>query len=215
MSTPTHIHIYQNIRILEDLKWLVEIALRISTVRSTMAKLYVVNWRLLIGSILGFLGTFAIAMDKIPQIHQLMDRVSPWAELNMAMSDLNHFDERIAGGDSVGLIEEDDPGFTTLVEIICASRRDQDASRIRWVLQNAPASFAGIRSEIVHLGFRDSNNAEAIMTRTDLNDLVVQYRERWFLSRGLWLVIGGFFFGILGRLGIRRRRCSLEEETVQ
>jgi hypothetical protein len=132
--------------------------------RSATRRYYISNRRLLLGSILGFIGALIIAMDKFPPVHNLVDQCPPWSYIAFAMQDLNTYDYRQSDGQIIGFLSAGDRGFGALVEIINVNRTDVHG-KIVAIAQNSPIAVGGVPSSIIHVALE--NQQEGVPVTTD------------------------------------------------
>jgi hypothetical protein len=157
------------------------------------------NRRLLVGSILGFIGALVIAMDKLPPIHHLVDQCRPWSDITCAMQDLNTYDHRQSDGQSIGFLSAGDCGFSALVEIIDVNRPDIQGKVVA-IAQNSPMTLGGFPSIIIHVAVEGQQEGIPVATDFIFREWISKYRERYFLKRELLLVTLAFLLGIIGRI---------------
>ena len=170
-----------------------------------MKRYFVSNWRLLIGSSLGFIGAILIAVDRLPPVHRQVDRVQKWRDINHAVTDLSIFDHPTPGGKKVGYVVATDPGFADLTRIIKLNKPELKG-KIVAIAQNAPATFGGVDFKIVHVALEGNPQGVPVTTDYIFHEWVAEYREGFFLKWGLTFVTLGFLFGIIGR--IERRKVA-------
>jgi len=165
---------------------------------------YISNWRLLIGSALGFLGALIIVMDKLPPVHSLIDQCRPWSDVSYAIKDLNSYDYRSADGSLIGYLSVGDRGFDELVKIININRPDMQGTIVA-IAQNSPINLGGIPSSIIHVALEHEQKGVSVTTDFTFREWIAKYRERYFLKRGFFFVTLTFLLGIIGRIEKKQR----------
>lgn len=168
-----------------------------------MNSYFVSNWRLLIGSFLGFMGGIVIAIDKFPVIHHQISRVQKWSNIQHAVADLNVLDQPI-GGIKVGYVAPSEPGFDDLVNIIRLNKPELN-DKIVGIIQGTPMAVGGVPSKIIHVIMEGPAETVPVTTDFIFHEWVAKYRERFFLKLGLLFVTLGFLMGIIGRIDKRKK----------
>ena len=139
-----------------------------------MRKYYITNWRLLIGSLLGFSGSLFIASDKFPPIHEYFNDFNPWRELNVAIVDIQTFDYTTASGRKAGYITRGDTGFDHLIAIISDNRADISITNIIGIGQNTAVLLGGVPANNIHLVLDNKSSAQPLTTTYIFNEWVTK-----------------------------------------
>jgi len=164
----------------------------------TIKSLRIYNWLSLIAALLGFIGTLFVVMDKFAPIHRKIDQFNTWKNISIALKDLNEFDEKGKGGE-FGMIEHGEQGFLELVDIIYSNRPDLTDRYIAAIIKTQPITVSGIPFKILRVVFLNFNTYP-LTTEDIFYGWVNNYREKYFLKKGLLLIALGFFLGVLGHL---------------
>ena len=157
-----------------------------------MVKYSISNWRLLLGSLLGFIGALVIAADRFPPIHRQVDQLGKWRDIASAVKDLNTFDYKASDSQMMGYLDARDRGFSDLVAVIKDNRTDLQDSTIVAIVMNAPIEVGGVPSTIVHVAFKDNLNTMPLTTAFIFYEWIARERERYFLKIGLVFITLAF-----------------------
>ena len=160
----------------------------------------ILNWLSFIAAVLGFIGTFVIVMDKFGPIHRKIDQFQKWQDISVALKDLDTFDTKDKDGNKLGIVEVGKQGFSELIDIILSNRPDLRSKEIAAVAKNAPMSLGGVPFKIIHVAFANITQAESLTTEYVFYEWVSNYREKYFLKRGLILIALGFLIGVFGHI---------------
>jgi hypothetical protein len=163
------------------------------------------------GAILGFTGTLIATVDRFPTTHQYISTFSKWRNIDEALANLQnveHPDDQHIIPD----ITEGKPGFDDLVHIIKLNRPDLANEKIDGIFTETTVGFGndldirilcvGLEQWSILDGFK--KEAKPIAFELQFFDWVSTYRQRYFLSIGIFVAGIGFLLGVLSRLRLVR-----------
>lgn len=172
----------------------------IRTITETATSFRIHNWLSFMAAVLGFVGTFVIVMDKFGPIHRKIDHFQKWENISIALKDLDTFDTEGKDGKKLGMVEVGKQGFSELVDIILSNRSDLMNKKIVAVAKNQPVIIGGVPLKIVHVAFANNPKAEPLTTEYVFYEWVNNYREKYFLKKGLLLIALGFLMGVFAHV---------------
>lgn len=162
-----------------------------------------------VGTVLCFLGTLLIVVDKFVPVHIFVNQHTKWHDINLAVLELAKFDKLNASGDQVGYMGEGSKGFSEVVEIVKYNKPNLRDKQIVGFVMNRPINVAGIPLCVVHTAFKDNNNAEPLTTEYIFYEWIKNAREKFFIKWGIFTIGLGFLFEIFGLIlrGRKRKKC--------
>lgn len=172
----------------------------VRTIAKAVTSFRIHNWLSFIAAVLGFVGTFVIVMDKLGPIHRKIDQFQKWENISIALKDLDTFDTEVKNEKKLGMVEFGKQGFSELVDIILSNRPDLMNKSIVAVAKNQPMALGGVPFKIVHVAFANNPQADSLTTEYVFYEWVKDYREKYFLKRGLLLIALGFLIGVFGHI---------------
>ena len=103
-----------------------------------------------------------------------------------------------------------DPSYTKMRKIFFALERlgkgkilrarDIINKNIVAVAKNQPMALGGVPFKIVHVAYANNPNADSLTTEYVFYEWVRDYREKYFLKKGLLLIALGFMIGVCGNI---------------
>jgi len=171
-------------------------------------------------AVLAFVGTVIIVMDSFMPVHRIIDRYPKWENINLAMTDLDTFDTKMADGKMNGMVEKDKPGFRDFKHIICSKRPSLQEKTITAVVKNKPFGAGGVPFKIVHVAVEGNSNAIPLTTDYIFQEWVRDYRAKCFLKIGLSIIALAFLLSVFAHIDWKANRAGsvapkAREEVVQ
>src|ERR1035441_895214 len=163
------------------------------------------------GAVLGFIGTIIAIVDRFPATHQYISTFSKWRHIEEALTNLQDVEHPDTEHIKPSLVEGK-PGFDDLVYIIELNRPDLTNEKIVGIFTQTTVGFGnGLDIRILCVGIERwsilggyQGEAKSIAFELQFFDWVSTYRQRYFLSIGIFVAGTGFLFGILSRLRLVR-----------
>jgi len=155
--------------------------------------------------ILCFIGTLVIVIDRFSPVHHFIDNHTKWHHVNLAVEDIQNFDYKTSDGEFVGYVGKSDPGFVELLEIVKNNRQDMKKKEIVGIAMNRIATFGGIPYRIVHAKLKNEPKVLPLTTEYIFYEWIRNFREKYFLKKGITLIAIGFLCGVLGQIIVRKK----------
>ncbi|HOE67329.1 MAG TPA: hypothetical protein PLO62_12460 [Candidatus Hydrogenedentes bacterium] len=139
------------------------------------------NRRLLIGSILGFLGSLIVTIDKFPGIHELIDTLQPFSDTAYGIKAMDAYSYTQSDNQKVGVLRSGERGFDNLVRVI-KTNRPEIKDKIVAIAQNSPMTLGGVPTKIVHVQVAQNSTQPAIPLTSEFifREWVAKAREQHF-----------------------------------
>jgi hypothetical protein len=161
-----------------------------------------------VASVLAFVGTIVIVMDRFGPIHRTVDHLPKWQNIAIAMADLDTFDTKIRDEKEVGMLEQGKPGFRELVHIILKNRPELREQRIVAVVKNQPIAVGGVPIKIVHVAIEGNPQGLTITTDYIFHEWIRDYRDKYFLKIGLTIIAISFLVSVFAHIKWKTRKTT-------
>ncbi len=172
---------------------------RLSTVR-------LLNWLVLIGSVLALVGSFIMVADQFwPAFQGLLNCLSAVGRAEEGWSKLDEFTYKDVNGNSYGRLEQEDNGFEEILEIIRDKHPGIDESEIVGIFRSGGMAYELGEgrvpvANVISLLTQGESTPDAIATAETVRRWIAESRLRFVLFWGFLFVLVGFFPGFLRHL---------------
>lgn len=157
----------------------------------------------ILGLIFGLDGSFLLIMDYFPKCHRWINRLNPWKEINQGIKTMKIKDKLSADKKKIGILAKGESGFDHIINIIKGVRDDLPPFEVKAIILYSPESYSlhdqTIEENYIHLKY-DERSPFLLCEESIFLNWIDSFRKRYFLVRGIWLILIGFFLNIIAVL---------------
>ena len=159
------------------------------------------NWLVVIGSVLAFVGSFMMVADHWTPFHGLLNRLSTFGRADEGWSKLNKLTYEDAKGIPLGMLQHEDNGFEKILEIIRDNHPGIDKSQIAAIIYTEPITIGRGEGKVpvtrvISLRTQGESTTDAIATAETVKEWIARSRLRFVLFWGFLFLSLGFALGL-------------------